>query len=264
MSSSTNGAIRIVEGVTAVDCQSQVCSWSTLLQSILWFLIPSCTRNDSNQQLERLRGDYYYNNNNNHYHHYQQQRRHLRRTLIRTNIYTKRTNNIMTGTIFGYRRGKVNFCIQSNPSSSLPILLLELATPTTVLAKEMKSGLLRIALEYSNTDLRHSSSLLSIPVWTMYCNGKKVGFAKKRVPTQVDNKVLRLMKSVVEDVGIINGKILMNSDDHNNNNTNDDDLMYFRANFERVAGSSNSESFHLINADGSNNQQLSIFFLRKQ
>ncbi|OVA20886.1 Protein of unknown function DUF617 [Macleaya cordata] len=262
MSSSTGGsAIHIVDGVTVVDCQKQVRSWS-LLRSIVKFLIPSCNHNFSEEQQERRRGEYY----NDPYQYYLLRRRRLR-SLIPSNINTNLTNttkitNITTGTIFGYRRGKVNFCIQSNPNSSTPILLLELAIPTAILAKEMQSGLLRIALECNySVPTRRSSSLLSMPVWTMNCNGRKVGFAINRVPTQADKKVLRLMQSVVEGVGIISGKKLINSDEDDKQHDHDD-LMYLRANFERVSGSSDSESFHLINPDGSNSQQLSIFFLR--
>ncbi|KAI3883365.1 hypothetical protein MKW92_039611 [Papaver armeniacum] len=252
----------MVDGITSVDCHNRVRSWS-LLRSVMWFIIPSCSRNNSDdQQLERQRGaDYFYNNNK--YLHYLQPRRSSSLSpSIGTN--TTRINNISTGTIFGYRNGKVNLCFQSNPNSNIPTLLLQLAIPTTILAKEMRGGLLRIALE-CKTESRHSSShhLLSVPVWIMYCNGRKVGSAMKRVPTQADKKVLGLMRNVEEGVGIINGKTLRNTiGDKEVNQHNQDDLMYLRANFERVCGSSKSESFHLINKDGSNSQQLSIFFIR--
>ncbi|XP_026456791.1 protein MIZU-KUSSEI 1-like [Papaver somniferum] len=260
------GVVHIVDGVTSVDCHNRVRSWS-LLRSVMWFIIPSCTRNNSDdQQLQRQRGaDYYYNNR---YLHYLQPRRSRSVSppiCTNTTISTSRINNISTGTIFGYRHGKVNLCFQSNPNSNIPTLLLELAIPTAVLAKEMRGGLLRIALE-CNTESRHSSSphLLSAPVWTMYCNGRRVGSATKRVPSLADKKVLCLMRNVDEGVGIINGKTLRNSIDDNKevNQHNQDDLMYLRANFERIYGSPKSESFHLINKDGSNSQQLSIFFIR--
>ncbi|KAI3879223.1 hypothetical protein MKW98_028790 [Papaver atlanticum] len=262
------GVVHIVDGVASVDCHNRVRSWS-LLRSVMWFIIPSCTRNNSDdQQLERQRGaEYYYNNNNNKYLHYLQPRRSRSVSppiTTNTTISTTRISNVSTGTIFGYRHGKVNLCFQSNPNSNIPTLLLELSIPTTILAKEMRGGLLRIALE-CNTESRHSSShhLLSVPVWIMYCNGRKVGSAMKRVPTQADRKVLGLMRNVDEGVGIINGKTLRNSiGDKEINQHIQDDLMYLRANFERVCGSSKSESFHLINKDGSNSQQLSIFFIR--
>ncbi|MCL7025864.1 hypothetical protein MKW94_013070, partial [Papaver nudicaule] len=266
----TGGTIHMVDGVTSVDCQNRVRSWS-LLRSVMWFIIPSCTRSNSeDQQLEKRRGENYYNNK---YLHYLQPRRsrsvsppNCTKTTTNRAISTTWIKNISTGTIFGYRHGKVNLCIQSNPNSYIPILLLELAIPTTILAKEMRSGLLRIVLE-CNSETQHSSShLLSVPVWTMYCNGRKVGFAMKRVATQADKKLLHLMRNVDEGVGIVNAKTLGNSTDDKQgkggNQHNHDDLMYLRANFERVRGSSKSESFHLIHKDGSNSQQLSIFFIR--
>ncbi|WVZ26170.1 hypothetical protein V8G54_004714 [Vigna mungo] len=146
-------------------------------------------------------------------------------------------SSTITGTIFGYRRGKVRFCIQANANSN-PILLLELAVPTTILAKEMREGTLRIALE-SNTN---TNTLLSIPLWTMYCNGRKVG----------DSEALRLMRSVVVGTGVVKCK------------KEDGEVMYLRGSFERVRGSENCESFHLIDPEGDRDQELSVFFLRSR
>ncbi|KAL2521696.1 hypothetical protein Fot_25711 [Forsythia ovata] len=163
---------------------------------------------------------------------------------------------IITGTIYGNRRGKVSLCIQTNPKSMNPILLLEMAVPTSVLAKEMKGGFLRIALECNTMGkiALDSNSLLSMPLWTMYCNGRKVGFAVKRKPSRDDIEVLQQMESVVVGAGVINGKKI----------TRNDDIMYLRGNFERVHGSYDSESFHLIDPDGNIGQELSIFFLRSR
>ncbi|KAF8404667.1 hypothetical protein HHK36_009555 [Tetracentron sinense] len=230
MSYRAGGATNIVEGGTTVDCQKQVRSWR-LLRSLLELLIPSCNCSYLEEEEVQEKDNYYFHNY----------------------CYSHPTTTII-GTIFGYRRGKVSFCIQTNSKTTTPILLLELSVPTALLAKEMQTGLLRIALE-CNSDVGYSSrssTLLSAPVWTMYCNGRKTGFAIKRRPTQADMDVLRLMRSVIVGVGIISGKEL----------NRDDELMYLRANFERVSGASSSESFHLINPDGSSGQDLSIFFLR--
>ncbi|KAK7387535.1 hypothetical protein VNO78_28415 [Psophocarpus tetragonolobus] len=150
----------------------------------------------------------------------------------------------ITGTIFGYRKrkGKVSFCIQANANSSMPILVLELAVPTSVLAKEMRGGTLRIVLESGTNNV----FLFSSPLWTMYCNGRKVGYAVKRRPSNADFEALSLMRSVAVGTGVIN--------------TCKDHLMYLRANFQRVPGSSSSESFHLIDPQGTIAQELSIFF----
>lgn len=88
----------------------------------------------------------------------------------------------------------------------------------------------------------------------MYCNGRKVGYAVRRKVSKADMDLLRLMDSVVVGAGVISGKQL----DH------DDELMYLRANFKRVAGSSDSESYHLIDPDGNIGQELSVFLFRSR
>lgn len=157
----------------------------------------------------------------------------------------------------------MSFCIQANANSTNPILLLELAVPTTILAQEMREGTLRIALESSSSrgggnHNNDTDTLLSVPLWTMYCNGRKVGYAVKRRPSNTDFEALRLMRSIVVGTGVVNCKELVNKEDHN------DQLMYLRANFQRVRGSNNCESFHLIDPEGDINQELSVFFLRSR
>ncbi|KAK7318655.1 hypothetical protein RJT34_03360 [Clitoria ternatea] len=196
-------------GVTTVDCEKQVRSWR-LLRSLMQFLIPTCI--------------------------IQQQR-----------VTPCLQNTTITGTIFGFRRGKVSFCIQPNANSTDPILLLELALPITILAKEMRGGTLRIALESDARCCSSDRTLLSTPLWTMYCNGRKVGHAVKRTPSNSDLEALRLMCSVVVGTGVIN--------------YNNQVIMYLRGKFQRVRASSNVESFHFIDPDGDIHQELSIFFL---
>lgn len=242
----TVGATNITSGVTVVDCHKQVRSWR-FLRSLTELLIPSCKTCTfiDEQDPESTSQTSYYDN-------------------PQPSLFSTTNNNIITGTIFGYRRGKVSFCIQTNSkSTSNPILLLELAIPTTVLAREMRGGFVRIALEcatpgYTSSGSGNCYSLLSMPVWTMYCNGRKAGYAMKRRPSKPDLDALRLMSSMVAGAGIITGKELNRVDDDD-----DDQLMYLRGNFERVYGSSgNSESFHLIDPDGCMGQELSIFFYR--
>ncbi|KAI3830573.1 hypothetical protein MKW92_002760 [Papaver armeniacum] len=165
----------------------------------------------------------------------------------------------VTGTFFGYRKGRVNFCLQDDSKSS-PLLLLEFAVPTSYLAKEMQHGLLRITLEcgrvrsnsQSNNSSNSARSLFSVPAWSMYCNGRKVGFAVRRHMTESDAAVFKLMQSVSVGAGVL--PVSPKSEDG--------ELMYLRASFERVSGSVDSESFHMINPGGSSGQELSIFFLR--
>ncbi|XP_027364470.1 protein MIZU-KUSSEI 1-like [Abrus precatorius] len=210
--------------MTTVECHKQVRSWR-LLRSLMQLLIPTCNCATIIENQDAI------------------QKECLQNT-------TKCSSPIITGTIFGYRRANVSFCIQSNANSTNPILLLELAVPTTILAKEMREGTLRIALE-SNSGC--GNTLLSTPLWTMYCNGKRVGYALKRRPSNTDFEALRLMRSVVVGTGVMNLKDFVNKDDQ---------LMYLRAHFKRVRASSNCESFHLINPDGDIDQELSIFFIR--
>ncbi|KAG9456579.1 hypothetical protein H6P81_001087 [Aristolochia fimbriata] len=166
------------------------------------------------------------------------------------------SSSTVTGTFFGYRKGRVSFCLHddSRAKSSPPLLLLDFAVPTAYLAREMQHGLLRIALECDRSRSARSSSpsLFSVPVWTMYCNGRKVGFAVRRHMTEADAAVFRLMQSVSVGAGVLPGE----------SRSEDGDLMYLRANFERVTGSLDSESFHMINPVGCSGQELSIFFLR--
>jgi uncharacterized protein (TIGR01570 family) len=86
----------------------------------------------------------------------------------------------------------------------------------------------------------------------MYCNGRKVGFAIRRKMSVSDVAVLKLMQSVSVGAGVLPlaaGEA-------------GDLLMYLRASFDRVVGSADSESFHMINPVGSSGQELSIFLLR--
>lgn len=74
------------------------------------------------------------------------------------------------------RKGRVTFCVQGD-SRSAPLLLLEFAMPTHSLVREMSSGLLRIALECKKNKLGKdlkAGGLFAEPVWTMFCNGRKV------------------------------------------------------------------------------------------
>ncbi|CAA3005528.1 Hypothetical predicted protein [Olea europaea subsp. europaea] len=156
----------------------------------------------------------------------------------------------VTGTFFGYRKGRVSFCIQQDTKSS-PILLLEFAVVTSYLAREMQHGLLRIALECSGR--RGCGSLYKVPVWSMYCNGRKVGFAVRREMSENDASALKLMHSISVGAGVL---------PKSGEDFNGDDLLYLRASFDRVIGSPDSESFHMINPVGSSGQELSVFLVR--
>nr|KYP75761.1 hypothetical protein KK1_019962 [Cajanus cajan] len=232
----TVGVNSMSSGVTTVDCQKQVRSWR-LLRSLMELLIPTCNCTFVEEQQEQ---DQY-------------QKRCLQKHHNPQQLMMSSTSTTVTGTIFGYRRGKVSFCIQANANSSNPILLLEFSVPTSVLAKEMRGGALRIVLESGTTGAcnnnNNNNNLFSTPLWSMYCNGRKVGYAVKRRPSSGDFEALSLMRCVAVGTGVMNS-------------CKEDELMYLRANFQRVRGSSNCESFHLIDPEGSIGQELSIFFFR--
>lgn len=225
--------------ITTVECHKQVRSWR-LLRSILELLIQACTCT--------LVENTEFDDDNHPIHPYHQ---HPKSSSL---VFPATATNI-TGTIFGSRTGKINFCIQTNPKSQTPILLLELTISTTFLAREMRNGNLRIALECSNEhELARDKSLLAMPFWTMNCNGRKVGFAFKRQPSSADIKVLKHMEMVHNGAGIVKAKDVQRKED----------VMYLRGNFNRVTSKSmnRSETFHLVDPDGNIGQELSIFFFR--
>ncbi|XP_042507449.1 protein MIZU-KUSSEI 1-like [Macadamia integrifolia] len=244
---SQRGPLHIIETATAVECGREV-RFRRSFRSLVECMVPCCgfqpSDNDSHSSdTESTHG------------------------------------STVTGTFFGYRKGRVSFCLQDDSRSS-PLLLLEFAVPTAYLAREMQYGLLRIALECDRRRYSRSSSttaattttttttnnnnsknsysyssccsLFNVPVWSMYCNGRKVGFAVRRQVTESDASVLKLMQSVSVGAGVLPME----------SKSEEGDLLYLRASFERVIGSPDSESFHMINPIGSSGQELSIFMLR--
>ncbi|KAL0463653.1 UNVERIFIED_CONTAM: protein MIZU-KUSSEI 1 [Sesamum latifolium] len=133
----------------------------------------------------------------------------------------------VVGTLFGHRRGHVHFAFQEDFKLT-PAFLVELATPTSILVKEMASGLVRIALECDKKPEKKGFKLLEEPIWRTYCNGKKCG--------------------VLPGAG--------------KGGDSDGELMYMRAKFERVVGSKDSEAFYMMNPDGNGGPELSIYLLR--
>ncbi|KAK1408480.1 hypothetical protein QVD17_40291 [Tagetes erecta] len=168
----------------------------------------------------------------------------------------------VTGTLFGNRRGHVSFAVQHDPRSN-PILIIELAISTSTLVKEMSSGLVRIALECekqtrgknSNNNSNNSNSLFNERKWSMYCNGRKCGYALRRECSESEWHVLRTVQTVSVGAGVIplveDGK-----------RKGEGECVYMRARFERVVGSRDSEAFYMINPDASGGPELSIFLLR--
>ncbi|KAL1359715.1 protein MIZU-KUSSEI 1 [Arachis hypogaea] len=171
------------------------------------------------------------------------------------------SKSMVIGTIFGNRGGHVWFCVQHDRLSTKPSLLLEFPISTNDLVREMRNGLLRIALECNphRPDLARCP-LRSVPVWTVFCNGRKSGFAARRRAGERVRCVLKTMRCVTVGAGVIPAGF--GSGQHSGKVSRSEELMYMRANFEHVVGSADSESFHLINPDEGPGQELSVFLLR--
>ncbi|KAH7865436.1 hypothetical protein Vadar_006697 [Vaccinium darrowii] len=171
------------------------------------------------------------------------------------------SKTMVIGTIFGHRRGHVWFCVQHDRLSTRPALLLELPIPTHLLVKEMRCGLVRIALEtLTRPDSELGSCpLRSVPVWTMLCNGRKLGFAGRRKATEATRLMLKSLQSITVGAGVLPAGFGFGS-----GTEADGELMYMRANYECVVGGPDSESFHLINPDECPGQELSIFLMRSR
>ncbi|XP_030481173.1 protein MIZU-KUSSEI 1 [Cannabis sativa] len=162
------------------------------------------------------------------------------------------SKSMVIGTIFGHRRGHVWFCIQHDRLSFKPSILLEFPILTHQLVNEMRFGLVRIALEGDGSDLGRCP-LRSVPVWTMYCNGRKLGFAARRKASDRIRLMLKTMQSTTVGAGVMPSGF---------GSSDSEEIMYMRANYEHVVGNADSESFHLINPDECPGQELSVFLLR--
>ncbi|KAF8089036.1 hypothetical protein N665_0520s0034 [Sinapis alba] len=165
------------------------------------------------------------------------------------------SRTMVIGTLFGRRKGHVWFCVQHDRLSVKPLLLLELSITTNQLVQEMGSCLVRVALECPTRPELKSCLLRTVPVWTMFCNGRKTGFAVRRSANEETRVMLKRLESTTVGAGVLPCGSGSGESDL-------DEVMYMRASYEHVVGSSDSESFHLINPDANSAQELSIFLLR--
>ena len=157
-----------------------------------------------------------------------------------------------TGTIFGYRKGRVSLAIQED-TRQMPIFLIELPMLTSALNKEMASDIVRIALE-SETKT-NKKKLLEEFVWAVYCNGRKVGYSIRRKQMGDDElHVMQHLRGVSMGAGVLPSA--------SDKETADGEMTYMRARFERVVGSKDSEALYMINPDGAQGPEFSIFFVR--
>ncbi|KAK1277348.1 hypothetical protein QJS04_geneDACA003595 [Acorus gramineus] len=177
-------------------------------------------------------------------------------THHQTHVATHGGARAVTGTLYGHRRARVTLSLQDNPRC-LPLLVLELAIPTSKLQQEMSSGgLVRIALECEKRAAPAGRvGLLEEPAWTMYCNGRKAGYAARREPTEADLGIMELLRAVSMGAGVL--PLAVDPSDENAG-----EMTYVRAHFERVVGSKDSETFYMMSPDGNSGPELSIFFVR--
>ncbi|KAL3531766.1 hypothetical protein ACH5RR_005287 [Cinchona calisaya] len=183
-------------------------------------------------------------------------------TIVPPSAPPRPSKTMVIGTIFGHRRGgHVWFCVQHDRLNTKPSLLLELSIPTTTLIQEMGCGVIRIALEFKDNSPESDLSrcpLHSVPVWALFCNGRKLGFAFRRKATDQNRLMLKTMQSITVGAGVIPSGF------GSGTGSGSEELMYMRANYECVIGNADSESFHLINPDEGPGQELSIFLLRSR
>ncbi|KAJ0802750.1 putative protein MIZU-KUSSEI 1-like, plant [Helianthus annuus] len=161
--------------------------------------------------------------------------------------------NCVTGTLYGFREGRVTLAIQENPKT-LPIVILELELTTDVLQYEMSLGMVRIALECEKHLDKDKVKLLEEPSWTMFFNGKKGGLGVKRDATKDDLHIIELLRPVLMGAGVLPEKFDVEG--------TDGEVTYMRAHFDRVVGSKDSETLYMLSPDGNHGPELSIFFVR--
>ncbi|CAN6309482.1 unnamed protein product [Urochloa humidicola] len=115
----------------------------------------------------------------------------------------------------------------------------------------------RIVLEYQRQwapAVAAPGALLASPKWLVYCNGRRAGYAARReAPSDAEGWVLEKLRAVTAGAGRLPGG----------------GVEYLRGRFERIVGSSDAESFHLMEPigwpevnGGGGDGGLSIFFHR--
>ncbi|CAO2182584.1 unnamed protein product [Urochloa humidicola] len=140
--------------------------------------------------------------------------------------------------------------------------------PTGRFMQEMGAEHLRVALECEKRPPGAAGAgigrtrLLDEPLWTAYVNGRKVGYAVRRDPTDDDLTVMQLLRTVSAGAGVLPAGVVGAGTAAATEGQEAGDLAYMRAHFDRVVGSRDSESFYMLNPDGNNGPELSIFFIR--
>lgn len=171
----------------------------------------------------------------------------------------------LTGTLFGYRNCRVSLALQDT-ARCVPDLVVELAIPTHVLLRELSSvGGARVVLEsekrpaasWRGGDHHHHHDeawVLEEAMWTMFCGGKRVGYAVRREPNDVDVEVLETLWAVSMGGGVLSGIADVDGPDG--------EMAYLRGSFEHTVGSRDSESLYMVGPPGGECPELAIFFVR--
>ncbi|KAK4777908.1 hypothetical protein SAY87_018095 [Trapa incisa] len=170
----------------------------------------------------------------------------------------------VVGTLFGYRRGSAHFAVQSDPREE-PVFLIQLAASTSVLVREMASGVVRIVLECDRKVPKEAATgkmLLEEPLWRSYCNGRRCGYGLRRECGPEEARVLGALQPVSMGAGVIPG-----NEGEGHGGEGDmaglGELMYMRARFERVIGSKDSEALYMMNPEGTGDgPELSFYVMR--
>ena len=184
----------------------------------------------------------------------------------------------LTGTLFGYRDGRVSLSLQDN-ARCRPTLVAELALLTHALLRELGAhagtcivlesekhaaepadagdptggdgtGAGGASFKYHDDD----GWVLEEPMWTMFCNGKRVGYAVRREPTEEDIAVLETLWAVTMGGGVLPGRSDVDGPDG--------EVAYMRGSFEHTIGSRDSESLYMVSPPGGEGPELAIFFVR--
>ncbi|VFQ65684.1 unnamed protein product [Cuscuta campestris] len=177
-------------------------------------------------------------------------------TLLGKQMKPMLTDRATTGTLFGYKKGRVSLAIQEDPHRP-PIFMIELPMLTAVFHKEMANDVVRLALESETTTRK--KKVLEEYVWAVYCNGQKMGYSiRRKNMTDDECHVMHHLRGVSMSAGVLPAP----SSESNRKDSTDGELTYMRARFDRRVGSKDSEALYMINPDGASGQELSIFFVR--
>ncbi|MFQ6634219.1 hypothetical protein Gotur_010827 [Gossypium turneri] len=152
---------------------------------------------------------------------------------------------LVTGTIIcPIGDKKVKLCLKENNKTEEPSVFVELPLSTSEFTSSIDSSVLRIVL-----DPVPDSGITQR--WQTYCNGQKVGFARRLVVGKEEKWVLETMQMVSSGAGFLLQK-----------GSDGGSLKYLRGQFERIVGSDDSEAYHLVDPSYWFGQDLSVFFLQ--